>query len=110
MATTAPMRWAKNMHTMLLELNEPSPRPVAFCRWKRLKPGERDIRIAKLHQKISGCFRSEESARAFCHVRSYLSSCRKNNVDASDALMQLFGGKWPEFIQEKMRRFAESAE
>lgn len=57
--------------------------------------------MAKLHQKISECFRSEESAHAFCRVRSYLSSCRKKNVGAGEALVQLFSGKWPEFIQEK---------
>jgi transposase len=62
--------------------------------------GERDIRMTKVQQKISGCFRSMEGAVNFCRVRSYLSSCKKNGVSASDALEMLFNGKLPGFIQK----------
>ena len=60
--------------------------------------GENDIRMTKVHQKISGCFRTKDGADIFCRVRSYLSTCKKNNVSASEALTLLFAGKLPDFI------------
>ena len=59
--------------------------------------GENDIRMTKVQQKISGCFRSMEGAKIFCRVRSYLSTCRKQGVSSSQALEILFRGELPDF-------------
>jgi len=60
--------------------------------------GEKDIRMTKVQQKISGCFRSMDGANIFCRVRSYLSTCRKQGVKSSHALDLLFNGKLPNFF------------
>jgi transposase len=60
--------------------------------------GENDIRMTKVQQKISGCFRSEEGARFFCRIRSYISSCRKQDISSTTALSLLFRGELPDFV------------
>lgn len=60
---------------------------------------ENDLRMTKVQQKISGCFRSMDGAKIFCRVRSYLSTCRKQGMTATQALTLLFQGKFPDFMK-----------
>ena len=53
---------------------------------------ERDLRMAKVQQKISGTFRSQDGANAFCRIRSYISTVRKNAVNVIDAIGNAFQG------------------
>lgn len=51
---------------------------------------ERDQRMAKVHEKISGTFRSKEGADSFCRIRSYISTTRKNSVNTIEAIQSVF--------------------
>ena len=53
---------------------------------------ERDLRMMKVQQKISGTFRSTDGAAAFCRTRSYISTIRKNGVNVIEALTSVFAG------------------
>ena len=51
---------------------------------------ERDLRLMKVRQKISGTFRSFDALENFCRIRGYVSTARKNSLTALDALRRLF--------------------
>jgi len=58
---------------------------------------ECDIRMTKIHQKISGCFCSLEETKIFCRVINYLSTAKKKSMTFVQALTLLLDGQMPDF-------------
>ncbi len=53
---------------------------------------ERDLRMMKVQQKISGCFRTRKGAEDFCRIRSYLSTMKKQGHNLLEVLKSVFTG------------------
>ncbi|WP_341274316.1 IS66 family transposase [Clostridium beijerinckii] len=51
---------------------------------------ERDLRMAKVKQKVSGTFRSVEGANAFTRIRGYVSKVRKHGLNTIDSIRSIF--------------------
>jgi transposase len=54
--------------------------------------------MMKVQQKISSCFKTWDGAKIFCLIRSYISTCLKHGMTASEALNLIFQDKLPEFV------------
>ena len=54
---------------------------------------ERDIRMIKLRQKVSGCLRTLTGAKQFCAIRSYLSTAAKHGRHFFETLVMLAEGR-----------------
>jgi transposase len=54
---------------------------------------ERDLRMLKVKQKVSGCFRTEGGAAEFCRLRGYLSTMKKQGFGVMDVIRSLCRGK-----------------
>jgi transposase len=54
---------------------------------------ERDLRMIKVQQKVSGCFRSSGGAKTFCRIRGYISTIKKQGRNVLAALSSIFTGQ-----------------
>ena len=57
---------------------------------------EQAVRMPKVKQKVSGCFRTIEGAHTYCVIRSYTATLHKQGADIFDALVCTFKGAPPQ--------------
>ena len=85
---------------LLLRLRQHADEVLRFLTDSRVpfdnNQAERDIRMPKLKQKTSGCFRTVTGAESFCTIRSYLSTLRKQGRNIFHALTLTFQGQPPD--------------
>jgi len=84
-------------HNLLDRLRKHQASVLAFLRDPSIpftnNQAEQDIRMLKVQQKISGCFRTLEAARTFARMRAYVSTARKHALNILAALQDTLAGQ-----------------
>jgi transposase len=91
-------RGAQSKAANLLDRLETLDHAILAFLWDERVPftnnlAEQDIRMMKVRQKISGCFRTLKGARIFCRIRSYISTYRKQGVNVWEAIQMAVNGR-----------------
>jgi len=61
---------------------------------------ERALRMIKVKNKISGCFRNEQGLEFFCRTRSIIDTCRKQNLNIMESIIKILKGEVLQFKSE----------
>lgn len=88
----------KKLHALARRMHERMDDYLRFARDPRRCPfdnnaAEREVRMVKVRQKISGGMRTLTGAEHFCHLRSYLATAAKHGINQLDALVRLASGR-----------------
>ncbi len=84
-------------HNLLKRLQNFNAEVLAFMHDFRVpftnNQAEQDVRMIKVKQKVSGCFRTMTGAKVFVENRGYISTARKNGENVFQAIHSAFGNK-----------------
>ena len=88
----------KKLHALARRMRDRRDDYLRFAHDPRRCPfdnnaAEREVRMVKVRQKISGAMRTLTGAEHFCHLRSYLATAAKHGINLLDALVQLASGR-----------------
>ena len=89
----SPKTKSRNLLDRFIEYKEPILRFLTDLKVPfENNQAERDIRMMKLQQKISGTFRVIQGAGAFCRIRAYISTLRKNGLPIFEGILAALKG------------------
>ena len=86
----------REAHNLLMRLKKHIADVLRFLSDKDVpfdnNTAERDNRMMKVQQKVSGTFRSKQGAKNFCIIRSYLSTAKKQRLSVYKTILSGFKG------------------